>query len=811
MMRQALRMLRREWRSGELRLLVIALLLAVTASCAVGFFTDRVERALIRTTRPIAGEIPAHAASLGLIQSEQRTFRSMLLHGDAMLLTGVKAVDEHYPMKGELRLAADRSAPPRAHAGPPLAGTLWAEPRVLEQLDLKPGDLLELGASQLRLAAVLIHEPDRGGGLFSLQPRVMIHLDDLAATQLIQPGSRIFYRYLYSGSDSAVASFRDWLKPRLQPGQDLLDINDESPSISGTLSRAQRYLNLSGLLAAAMAAIAIGMAARRYTERHYDSAAMLRSFGLSRAKILRLFGLQLLLAGASAALLGVACGWLAQQGLVAIIGQMVPIALPAAGIRPALIGIATGLLILLATTLPPLLQLAAVAPLRVLRRELAPLPPASALIYGLALLVGTLLLWLYSGDLALALLIGAAGIGGALLLAGGGWLLLRLVARLPGSLAWRLALKNLLRHPRASLSQLAAFGLTLAAMALILVVRTDLLEDWRRQLPADAPNHFLINIQPWENAPLADYLAEHQIQHSGIYPMVRGRLTHINGAPAEQQLAPDAPGRRATRRELNLTWSTELAPDNRLTAGRWFLPAERGQPLISVEEKLAADLHIGLGDRLRFSFGDQTIDAEVTSLRRLDWRSLRPNFFVIFAPDALAELPSTAITSFYLAPERQRELSALLQRFPTLTVLGVEQLLDNIRRIVAQVSLAVEYVLLFVLAAGITVLFAGLSSSIDERLQEAALLRSLGARSALLRRMLQLEFLLLGGLAGLLGALLAWSASLWLYHLLEIEPRVNLTLWLATPLAGALLVGLAGHLGTRRILKQSPLSLLRNL
>ncbi|HEY5718401.1 MAG TPA: FtsX-like permease family protein, partial [Motiliproteus sp.] len=597
---QALRMLWREWRSGELRLLLLALMIAVAASSAVGFFTDRVERALIRqaseyigadlvisSTQPIAASILDQAQALQLQLGQQRTLRSMLLAGEQMLLVGLKAVDASYPMKGELRLRRQLQQQATAHLGPPAPGTLWVEPRVLEQLQLQPGAEVELGVSRLRITALLAHEPDRGGGLFSLNPRAMIHLDDLAATQLVQPGSRVGYRYLFSGDATAIARFRDWVKPQLSEGERLLDINDESPALGGTLQRAQRYLNLSGLVAAAMAAIAIALAAQRYTQRHYDTAAMLRSFGLSRQRILRLFGWQLLLCGISAAIAGVVVGWLAQQGLVILLGQLVPAELPASSWRPALIGAATGLLILCGTTLPPLLQLAAVAPLRVLRRDLAPLPPTSLLIYLLTSLCGVMLLWLYSQDLELALLIGLGGGLGALLLAGGGWLLLRLSSLLPGPLAWRLTRTNLLRHRRASLSQIAAFGLTLAAMALILLVRTDLLQDWRNQLPTDAPNHFLINIQPWESDALNRYLTEREITHAGLYPLIRGRLTHINATPANQRLTADHPGRRATRRELNLTWSAELPSDNRIQSGRWWLPTDSGQPRISLEQKLA--------------------------------------------------------------------------------------------------------------------------------------------------------------------------------------------------------------------------------
>ncbi|WP_210395781.1 ABC transporter permease [Motiliproteus sediminis] len=819
----ALRLLAREWRSGELRLLTLALAIAITASCAVGFFTDRVERALLRQATTFLGadlalqsahpsqlDLRRQARNAGLSYSEQQRFSTMVSAEGETLLVSVKAVDSAYPLRGDLRLSRDIQAQPFSQRGAPATGTLWAEPRVLQGLNASPEQPLTLGISQFTLGALIVNEPDRGGGLISLRPRLIINLDDLPDTRLVQPGSRVTYRYLFSGDAAAIQQLRDWLTPQLRPGERLLDVRQENPSIGGTMERARRYINLSGLLAVSMAAIAIAMAARRYTRRHYDTAALLRCLGQSQGRIMRLFCIQLLVAGTLATLLGIALGWLAQWGLVALLGELLQIELPPGGWRPALTGAATGLLILLATALPPLLQLASVSPLRVLRRELAPIAPASTLIYGLAISVAIGLLWLYSGDYSLAILLGGGSVAGTALLAGLGWLLLRLVGRIPGPLPWRLALKNLYRHPRASLTQLTAFGLTLAAMALILVVRTDLVRDWQAQLPEDAPNHFLINIQPWEVDLLKDFLLQSDVRHSGIHPMIRGRLSHINGKPAAEQIPPDAPGRRGIRRELNLSWSADLAPDNRIEAGRWWQPQDYGRPYISLEAKLAKDLGVTLGDQLRFSFGDRQIDAEILSLRSLDWSSLRPNFFVIFAPGSLADLPATSITSFYLPASRGPWLRQLVQQFPTLTLLEVAPLLENLRAVVAQVSLAAEYVLFFVLAAGITVLFAGLANSIDERLRESALLRTLGAGSTLIRRMLSIEFLLLGALSGLLAALLAQAGIFALYQLLQLAPRFHLLLWISAPLVGALLVWLAGRLATERILHQAPIALLRD-
>ncbi|MEH6825123.1 MAG: FtsX-like permease family protein [Motiliproteus sp.] len=825
----ALRLLKREVRGGELRLLLIALCVAVTAGSAVGFFTDRVERALLRqaseflgadlvltSARPFQRDLAPIVQQQQLQLSQQQVFPSMVMHQDQMLLASIKAVDADYPLKGALRVASQLDGEGLSRRDPPEPGTAWVEARILDSLGIAVGDSIEVGSTRLKLTHVLLHEPDRGGGLYNLRPRLLMHQDDLDAAGVIQPGSRINYRYLFNGAEADIGRFKAWLAERLLPGQRLLDIHQENPSLGGTLSKAQRYLNLSSLLAVIMAGVAIAMAARRYSERHFDSAALLRCMGQTQTQILQLFALQLLLAGTLTALIGVALGWLTQYGLVALLGQLMPTQLPGPGLAPALIGFATGMLVLAGFTLPPLLRLSRVSPLRVLRRELDPLPASAWLVYGVSGGLILALLWAHSQDLKLTLLIGVGGGIGTLLLGLLGWGLLRTLARIQGPLSWRLALSNLMRRPNAGIGQLIAFSLTLAAMALILLVRADLIDSWQRSLPEDAPNHFLINIQPDQVKPLSQYLDQQQIRFSGLYPMVRGRLSQINGVEAQRVLPEKSPGRHAISRELNLTFSdsassASLAPDNKILAGRWWTAQDQGKPLVSLEQKLARNLGVGVGDRLSFDFGHRSIEVEITSLRSLDWNSMRPNFYVIFPPGGLDGLPANYITSFHLPAERRRELVTLMKQFPTLTLLAVEQLLGNIRSIIAQVTLAVEYVLLFVLAAGLTVLFAALASSLDERMREGALLRTLGARGRLLQRMLGTEFILLGAVAGLAASALVELLRFWLYRqLLQLDYVPHLGLWLLCPLLGALLVGCAGWLGTRKLVTLSPLRVLRN-
>ncbi len=800
-------------------------MIAVTASSAVGFFTDRVEQALVRqatqfmgadlvisSARPFSQDLNAQAQQRKLEYSEQQIFPSMLINGEKMLLSSIKAVDQSYPLKGNIKASSSMDQPgDNLRQGPPV-GSIWLEPRIIQSLGLAIGDRVELGASTLTVSRVLLHEPDRGGGLFSLQPRAIINQLDLQKTEVIQPGSRVQYRYLFNGDESPLQGFRNWLKPHIKPGQRILDINRENASLGTTLTRARSYLNLSGLLAVIMAGIAIAMAARRFSERHYDQAALLRCLGQPQNNILRLYGIQLVSAGVITSLLGVVAGWFFQYLLVSLMSGLIPGELPGPGIEPALVGFSTGMLILCGFALPPLLRLKTVSPLRVLRRELSPLPASAWLVYGLASLLILLLLWSYSKDLKLTLIVAVIGTLGSAILGVLAWLLLKSIVKIPGALPWRLASKNLLRHPLDSLSQLFAFGITLAAMTLILSVRSDLVDNWEKQLPEQAPNNFLINIQSWQLDDLQQFFDKQKINNSGIYPMVRGRLSHINNQAADTWLPEKSPGRRAISRELNLTWSKELADDNKLLDGRWWQPQDYGRPLISLERDLARDLGVKLGDQLRFNFGDRSIDAEITSIRSLDWGSLRPNFYVIFPPETLQDLPANFITSFYLSPDRGALLSQLIQQFPTLTLLEVERLISNIRQIVARVAVAVEYVMMFVLAAGITVLFAALASSIDERLREGALLRTLGGSRRTLTRMLTMEFALVGAIAGLLAALLNEIILFWLYqYMFRIDYQPNLTFWVITPIIGMLLVTLAGLFATRRVINQPPITVFRDL
>ena len=820
----AARQLLRDARAGELRVLFFALLVAVAASSAIGYFSARLNDAmLLRASEFLAADLRLSGSSpasqqqidaglkLGLDHAQAVEFSSVVAAQEGIQLASVKAANSLYPLRGELRSAAEPYAPEEAGSGP-RPGEVWAEARLMVALNLKIGDELEIGAKTLRLSRVLTYDPDTAGDFYSLTPRVLMHLDDLAATEVVQPGSRVRFRELWRGDANALAAYRQAVEASLEPNQRLDDARDGNRQVGGALGRAERYLNLASLAAVLLAGVAVALSAARFAARRFDASALLRCLGLSRREALALFGLQLALLGLIACLIGALLGWAGQHVLFYLLRGLIPDDLPPADLWPALAGMATGLVALAGFALPPLAALGRVPPLRVLRRDMLPVPASSWLVYGAALIALGLIMWRLSLDLRLTLALLGGGLLAALLL--GGLLLLglqslrRLLQR--AALPWRLGLGQLLRHPLAAAGQSLAFGLILLAMALIALLRGELLDTWQDQLPEDAPNHFALNVLPAERDAFAARLAELSPHPAPLYPVVPGRLIMINDEPVRQLVTKESRGERAIQRDLSLTWAEDLPSDNLITAGNWWGAAHASElPGVSVESELAESLQLKLGDQLRFNVGGIERDAQVTSLRQVDWDSFQPNFYMIFEPQTLQDLPATYLTSFYLPPGQDAELVALSRAFPSVTLLQVDALLAQLRSILAQVTLAIEYVLLFVLAAGITVLLAGLQATLDERIRQGALLRALGAERKLLISARRAEFGLLGAAAGLLAALGCELVSFLLYRYafdMSWQPHPWLLL---LPLIGALLIGLAGVLGTRRALNASPLSVLR--
>ena len=823
-MRFALRLLWRDCRSGELTLLALALLIAVSGSSAVSLFADRLQRTMVlQAAEFLAGDLViaasapfdaiwlAQAKQFGLSHSQTTEFSSMLLENQQMLLASVKAVSERYPLRGQLQVADSNEGLETPSSHGPAPGEVWVERRVLSALNLHLGEPLTVGEKPLTISRILYYEPDKRGDFYSFSPRVMIHQADLEATGVIQPGSHAHYFHQFIGPEPALTAFKDWLKPRLNPSQRLMDLHDDRPELGGALQRAERYLGLASIVAILIAGVAIAMAAGRYSERHFDTTALLRCLGCRQLEIIGLYAFQFLALGLLTCSLGCLLGWLGQEALFSWLRPLLPERLAMPGIWAVLLGFATGMAILLGFALPPLLRLRKVSPLRVLRRDLQPLPASAWLTYLLAIALVSILIWRYSGDWQMTATIVA---GGGLVLLGliiSLSLLLRLLHRsLPRlGLIWRFGLQGIVRNRQASLSQVLAFTITLAAMVLSVSVRNDLIDDWHRQLPAQAPNHFALNIPPDRVVEFQRNLEDLAINANAFYPIVRGRLITVNDEAVRRRVSKDSQGDAATQRELSLTWASTLPEDNTMSVGQ---PLPQTPGWVSVEKKLADNLSIRVGDRLNFTVGSTQFAATVANLRNLRWETMKPNFYMIFSPGTLDTFPTTYMTSFYLPDSQKQQLNALLKKHPVTTILEVDQILRQFRTVLEQLTEAINLVLYFALLAGLSVLFAAMYASLDQRIYEGTLMRTLGAKRGLLRKAHLIEFGSLGALSGFLAVALAHTVLFVLYQrLMQGNFNPDLRVWLYLPAIGALMVGMAGYWGTRNVLRQPPMQVLRRL
>ena len=825
--RLAYRLLKREWRAGELRVLLAALIVTVASITAVSLFTDRMERAmetganellaadlLLVSTLPIDRELEEQATGRGLATASTLSFRSVAVAGDRFQLAAVKAVDESYPLRGALRVSDAPFAEDRPASGIPEPGNIWVDARLVGILGIQVGDALELGASRFRVSRVLSYEPDRGGDLFSIAPRLLMNLADVPATELVQRGSRVKHRLLFAGPPQNIGLFRKWLSERLKTQERIQGVRDARPELRSALERANQFLGLAALVSVLLAGIAIAVAARRHAERHLDGAALLRCMGASQATVMRVYTLEVLGLGIAGSAIGCLLGYAAQALIVHVLGNMILAELPAASWLPLATGSATGLAVLSAFALPPILRLRKVSPARVLRRDLGPMPASTMGTYAIAVLLCVGLIAWHAKDARLAAYVIGAGTVTVAALCALAFLLIRFLNRFRQRVgtAWRFGLANITRRARGSVMQMVAFGLGIMMLLLISLVRGDLLTEWRDQLPPDAPNYFLVNVQPTEMTAVKVMLAEHGLTSAAFYPMVRGRLVAINDKPVHPNDYPDSRGQRLAARDFNLSWSAQPGSDNRIVEGRWWSRDEHGAPLLSVERGIGQVLGFGVGDALTFQIGGESVTATVQSVRTVDWDSFRVNFFVVAPPGLLQDYPATYITSFHLPDGQRGLLLELLRRFPSVTVIDVDALLSKVREIMQRADQGMRYVFLFTLLAGFTVLLAAIQSTLDERRHEGAILRTLGADRKDVRRGLLAEFLTLGALAGGLAAFAATLLSAWLAaEVFHFSYHGNPWVWLGGVVGGSLGIGFAGLLGTRMVLRHPPMESLRRL
>ena len=839
----------RDFRAGELRLLMVAVVLAVAALCAVGFFAVRLDAALARDAGQmlggdvvVASDQPAppafaqRAQSLGLLQVVTASFPSMARapddKGGAARLVSLKAVGPGYPLRGRMRVVDAPGAPEQALPNGPARGTVWVEQAVLDTLQLAPGDALLLGDARLKIGKLITQEPDRGAGFMNFAPRVMLHADDLASTGLVQPASRITYRLLVAAppdgvaaGDAGVREFQRWATEQVASaklrGLRVESLESGRPEMRQTLDRAQRFLNLVALLAALLAAVAVAIAARDFAQRHLDDCAMLRVLGTPQRAMAAAYALEFGAVGLLASTVGVALGYAVHFVFVSLLAGLLDAQLPGATLAPVWFGLGVGMTLLAAFGLPPVLQLASVPPLRVIRRDVGTPRAASAgvLIAGTAGFAG--LLVAASSDLKMGLLAVGGFAAAIAVFAALAWVAVQVLRRAvpsAGQARWWtlgaaaprwlvLATRQLSARPALMVLQVSALSVGLLALMLLVLLRTDLINAWRAATPADAPNRFVINLQPEQGDAFQAAIKAAGVARYDWYPMIRGRLLAINGREVGPGLYSDERAQRLVEREFNLSHAAALPGHNLVSAGQWT-PDEADA--LSVEAGLAQTLGLKLGDRLRFDIAGIPREGRISSLRKVDWGSLRVNFFVMFPLARMDELPLTYISAFR-SPAAQPGLDrALSHQFPNLTIIDMSASLAQVQRVLDQVIRAVEFLFGFTLAAGLVVLFAAVSATRENRAREYAVMRAVGAGSALLRQVQRAELIGVGLLAGLLAAVAAMLlGGLLARQVFEFAWAPSPWVPLLGAAAGALLAWAAGWWGLREVLRRPVMDTLR--
>ncbi len=861
------RTLWRDVRSGELRLLVVAVTLAVAALTAVGFFADRLQSglqrdarqllggdAVIASDRPAPGFFAEQARSLGLAVVKTQGFPTMARttqeQGGNSKLVALKSVEPGYPLRGTLRIADAPGAPDRPARGIPAPGSVWVDAQLLDALGIGVGDSLLLGERSLQVKAIIVIEPDRGAGFMNFSPRVMLNSQDLASTALVQPASRVNYRLAVAGEDAQIKRFVDAGVQRIKTGQvakpedaakavspasdksastansseadksaadaePLRGVRIEStqtgrPEMGQTLDRAEKFLSLVALLAALLSAVAVALAARSFAAKHLDDCAMLRVLGQSQRTIAGAYAWEFALVGLFASALGVGIGFGVHYLFVLLLAGLVDTQLPQASLAPAALGLGMGLTLLFAFGLPPVLQLAQVPPLRVIRRDVGNLRPASLGVLALGVTGFAALLLVVSSDLKLGLIAVAGFAGAVLVFALLSWLAIKLLrASVNESSAPRalvLATRQIAARPAFTVVQVSALSVGLLALVLLVLLRTDLIASWRKATPPDAPNRFVINVSPEQSAAFVQSLQDAGVKKYDWFPMIRGRLVAINGTSVSSATYKEDFAKRLVDREFNISYSATQPDNNQIVGGQWT-PEEAGA--ISMEEGIATTLGLQVGDTLRFDMAGVTVDSKITSLRKVDWGSMRANFYALYPVSTLEGVPATFMGAFK-APGQAGFDNALVRRFPNVTNVDMSATINQVQRVLDQVIRAVEFLFGFTLAAGLVVLFAAVSATREERAREFAIMRAVGAQNSLLRQVQRLELagvgLLAGFLASVVASVLGWALARYVF---DFSWTVSLWVPLLGALAGAALALMAGWWGLREVLSRPVVETLR--
>ena len=821
----ALRSFGRELRSGEVIVLLAAVALAVAALTAVGFLTDRIGRAVarqanevlaadlrLRSPDPVPDEWREAALEYGLDTADTQTFPSVVFAGEVSTLATIKAVSDNYPLRGSVRIADRLFGEQRAVDTIPEPGAVWADSAILARLDLSVGDDISVGESYLRIDAVLTYRPDQSIGFASLAPSLLVNVLDVPATSLINDGSRVGYALLVAGEESAVDDFYAAVEDQLPESVRVRNQEDSGERANNAADRAQRFLSLTAVITLLLSAVAIAMSARRFAHRRMDTVALMKSLGASQRFVISAASVQLVILGFLGVLIGSVVGYVVENGLTAMLGDLFANDLPDASLAP--VGLASGsaLILLIGFALPSLIQLRNTPPLRVLRHDAMPPPPSRMFVAGTSLMAVAMLLYYTIGDALMLVIV----LGGMLIVSaslyGTGRLLVSVIGRSRGGvgIAWRYGLANVSRRGRDSAVQVVAFGLGLTVLLLLTLVRTDLLEGWKRTLDADAPNHFLINIQLHERASIAEIFQNDGIAAPRFVPLVRARMTTINDESVKARAYPADDGRWMANREQNLTWAEHLGSSNEIVEGDWWPPDYVGEPLVSIEEDAAMNLGVGLGDKLDFMVAGQEIGLTISSIRKINWDSFQPNFFMVLSPGALDGYPATFVASLKIEERQSTVLLRLIRAHPTVSIIDLDVILQQVKGIIDKASVAVQAVFAFTIAAGIAVLFAAVQSTIDERRFESAMLRALGVRRRTVLFGVLTEFAALGFAAGILASAGASIlAAVIAVRLFELPYEFSPMLWISGVAAGVILVCTSGFVAARGAINAPPADVLR--
>lgn len=836
-------LLKQQIKRGELTIFILAIALAVASVFSLSGFGERLNQALVAkgsnflaadrvlsSAHAIDESILNRAQNYQIKAAEYLSFNSMVFHGDEMLLAYTKAVKGPYPLRGELKISdkplidVPLDTQGTVRVGPPPQGQMWASPELLVRFNAKIGDKVDVGDTTLTIGGIVTNEPDGSFSIFNSSPTIFINDLDVAATSIVQPGSRVYYNYLYSGEDEQLKEFYQAIKPDLKTNQNWQDIKGENSPLANSLERANQFLLLSSLLGIILAATAISVTASRFSQHQLDTVALLKTLGTNDSTIRKIFVYQLATLAAIGIALGLLVGFILQEAAFALVQhylpQSLPKELPGLGAKPLLIALSTGAICAALFSLTPMLRLFSVPVMRVIKRDMDSAPLGlwkNGLVFGGAIFI---LLLTYSQDIKLSLITLTIAAVIALVLSSMAWVIIRLSRGKQFSAAspFKLAMASLYQRANQASMQIASIATAIMLMLIVLLLRNELIDEWQSQIPEGTANHFLGNVTPDQVGEIEALMKKYDVETSDLYPIIRGRVSQINddvvgGYDSEGNVDNERKrsGRRGFGRELSLTWRDEKPDGNPITQGEWWDPSDTDLQ-VSIEADAAERLEINIGDKLTTLIGEEEVVATVTSVRDVHWRSMRPNFMLIFNRPALGDMPSTYISSFYVDKEQHPVLKELLINYPTISLIKIDRLIKQLREIIEQVSLALSYIMFLVVCAAILVLLVQIQASYQQRHQDLVILRTLGAGKKLLQRSIAIEFLISGALAGFIAALTT-ELALWLIQTFVIEMpwQPHPTLWLLATAVGSLFVAVIGTRACKPLTVLSPNELIRNL